>query len=206
MSYQMASQGEKIGARSSRMGGNKGFLMKDQIRKLSFEEIRSSRPTIQELLKLKRLPVSVVLENIRSLYNVGSIFRTSDGVLAEKLYLCGYTGHPPSREIEKTALGSIGSVPWEHHSDSFEVVTGLRERGYLIVSLEHTNSSIPYTEAEYRFPLCLIVGNEVEGISDELLSITDVAIEIPMFGIKQSLNVSVAYGVVIYHIFNQFRR
>jgi tRNA G18 (ribose-2'-O)-methylase SpoU len=177
-----------------------------KIKKLSFEEIKSSRPTIEELAKLEKFPVSVVLENIRSLYNVGSIFRTSDGVLAEKLYLCGYTGYPPRKEIDKTALGSIGSVPWEHHLDAVEVVNGLRERNYMVVSLEHTDSSIAYTEAEYRFPLCLIVGNEIEGVSEELLSITDMAIEIPMYGIKQSLNVSVAYGVVIYHVVNQFKR
>lgn len=176
-----------------------------RIRKLSFEEIRSSRPTIDELEKKRRLPVSVVLENIRSLYNVGSIFRTSDGVLAEKLYLCGYTGYPPRKEIEKTALGSIGSVPWEHHPDPIEIVNGLRERDYLIVSLEHTDSSVAYTEAAYRFPLCLILGNEVEGVSENLLSITDVAIEIPMYGIKQSLNVSVAYGVVMYHMVAQLK-
>jgi tRNA G18 (ribose-2'-O)-methylase SpoU len=175
------------------------------IRKLDFEELKSARPSLQEVRLSTRVPIAVVLENIRSLYNVGSIFRTSDGANVEKLYLCGYTGRPPRKEIDKTSLGSAESVPWEYVPEAASAVAELKSRGYQIVSLEHTDRSVPYTEAEYRFPLCLIVGNEVEGVSGELVSLCDMAVEIPMYGIKQSLNVSVAFGIAAYHITHRYR-
>lgn len=172
----------------------------DAIRKLSHLELKSARPELDELKEMERLPISVVCEDIRSLYNVGSIFRTSDGAGIEKLYLCGYTGYPPRPEIDKTALGSVESVPWEYRPNQFEVIRELRNRGYRIVALEHTNMSSPFTEAQYEFPICLVVGNEVKGITDELLSLCDAAVDIPMHGLKQSLNVTVAYGILAYHV------
>jgi tRNA G18 (ribose-2'-O)-methylase SpoU len=172
----------------------------DTMRKLTHRELKSARPTPDELRGLARYPVSALCENIRSLYNVGSIFRTSDGAGIEKLYLCGYTGYPPRPEIDKTALGSAESVPWVRCPNQFEVLLELRKRGYRMVALEHTAGSVPYTDARYEFPLCLVVGNEVNGISDELLALCDMAVDIPMFGMKQSLNVSVAYGIAAYHI------
>jgi len=173
-------------------------------RKLVHEEIKAARPMPGELAGMERFPVSIFAENIRSLYNVGSIFRTADGVMAEKLWLCGYTGYPPRKEIDKTALGSVQSVPWEHSEHSVEVLTGLKERGVQLVALEHTDSSVKYTEAHYTFPLCVMLGNEVEGLSDQAVSMCDVAVEIPMYGIKQSLNVSVACGVILYFLVEQF--
>jgi len=175
-------------------------MAEDAIRKLSHRELKSARPSLDELGSAKRFPVTVVCEDIRSLYNVGSIFRTSDGAGIEKLYLCGYTGHPPRPEIDKTALGSVESVPWEYRPNQFEVVRGLRERGYRIVALEHTDKSVPYDGARYEFPLCLVLGNEVKGVTDEMLSLCDMAVDIPMHGLKQSLNVTVAYGIVVYHL------
>jgi tRNA G18 (ribose-2'-O)-methylase SpoU len=172
----------------------------DAIRKLSHRELKSARPTLDELKHMRRFPVIVVCEDIRSLYNVGSIFRTSDGAGIEKLYLCGYTGHPPRPEIEKTALGSVESVPWEYYPNQFEVIRTLKARGYRIVALEHTGRSVPYDEARYEFPVCLVLGNEVKGITDELLSLCDMAVDIPMHGLKQSLNVTVAYGILAYHV------
>ncbi len=180
--------------------------MTGSIRKRSPEEMTSVRPGLEELRKRARFPIVAVLENIRSLYNVGSIFRTSDGALVEKLYLTGFTGHPPRKEIDKTSLGSTESVPWEHHADAAKVVVGLKNEGYRVVSLEHTDRSVPYAEASYDFPLCLIVGNEVGGISDELVSLCDSAVEIPMYGMKGSLNVAVAYGIVVYHLVHEYRR
>jgi tRNA G18 (ribose-2'-O)-methylase SpoU len=170
------------------------------IKKLSHQELKSARPTADELKVMRRFPVSVLCENIRSLYNVGSIFRTSDGAGVEKLYLCGYTGYPPRAEIDKTALGSVESVSWEYRPNEFEVVHDLRKRGYRIVALEHTSLSVPFNRARYDFPLCLVLGNEVQGITDELLSLCDMAVDIPMHGLKQSLNVTVAYGIVVYHL------
>ncbi len=176
------------------------------IKKLEYEIIKSSRPSLEEVKKMKKFPVSVVLENIRSLYNVGSVFRTSDGALIDTLYLCGYTGYPPRKEIEKTALGSVESVNWRRVTDTSRAVAECRSAGCQVVSLEHTDRSRPYNEVEYSFPLCLIVGNEVDGISSSIVESSDIAIDIPMYGIKQSLNVAVAYGIVIFHIISEFRR
>jgi tRNA G18 (ribose-2'-O)-methylase SpoU len=175
------------------------------INKLSHEEIKSKRPGLNEISSIRRLPVAVVAENIRSLYNVGSIFRTSDGAAVEKLWLCGYTGYPPRKEIDKTALGSVDSVPWEYNEDTVSVVKNLKNKGYCIAALEHTDKSCIYNKAEYDFPLCLIIGNEVEGLSGEIVSLCDMAIEIPMHGLKQSLNVSVAYGIMIYHLMADYK-
>lgn len=157
-------------------------------------------------MDLLSLPVSALCENIRSLYNVGSIFRTSDGAGIEKLYLCGYTGYPPRREIDKTALGSVESVPWEYRPNQFEVVRDLKERGVTIVALEQGDRSVPYDEARYRFPLCVVLGNEVSGVTGELLARADLAVDIPMRGTKHSLNVSVAYGILVYHLAGTWKR
>jgi tRNA G18 (ribose-2'-O)-methylase SpoU len=173
-------------------------------KKLVHEEVKAARPALEELAGVERFPVSIYAENIRSLYNVGSIFRTADGALAEKLWLCGYTGYPPRKEIDKTALGSALSVPWEHSEDGIPVLSGLKEKGVQLVALEHTDSSVKYTEADYNFPLCVMLGNEVEGLSDQAVSMCDIAVEIPMYGLKQSLNVSVACGVMLYFLVEEF--
>ena len=170
------------------------------ITKLNHKTLKAARPTLEELKTQKPFPIVVIAENIRSLYNVGSIFRTSDGAYIEKLYLCGYTGYPPRKEIDKTALGSVESVNWEYCQNPQDVVAKLKEKNYTVIALEHTDASKAYTEITYDFPVCIIIGNEVEGVSKELLQTVDQAIEIPMYGLKQSLNVAVAYGVVVYHI------
>ena len=175
------------------------------LKKISDYELKQARPSQDDLLVKVRHPVTVIAENIRSLYNVGSIFRTSDGALIEKLFLCGYTGFPPRKEISKTALGSEETVPWERCGDTLSVINKLKAAGYTICALEHTDSGTDFSMAGYTFPLCLIVGNEVEGISEDALALCDTAVEIPMYGKKQSLNVSVAYGIVVYHLINQYR-
>jgi len=169
------------------------------MKKLSYEEIKLHRPDTKELFRLQRFPVVTVLENIRSMYNVGSMFRTADAARIAYMYLCGYTPYPPRKEIEKTALGSTESVPWEHSIKPVSVLRMLKQQGFTIAALEHTTRSISYFSYHYTYPLCIVVGNEVEGISSELLSLCDVALEIPMFGIKHSLNVAVAYGIVVFH-------
>lgn len=174
--------------------------------KLTQEELRAARPSLEELKLKQRLPVTAVLENIRSLYNVGSMFRTADGACAEKLYLSGYTGCPPRKEIDKTALGSTEAVPWERIPNTYEVIYSLRRKGYRIVCLEQTAGSIPYNQADYSFPMCLVVGNEVDGVSAGLVSECDAAIDIPMSGLKQSLNVAVAFGIALYHITGEFQK
>jgi tRNA G18 (ribose-2'-O)-methylase SpoU len=176
------------------------------IKKIPHHELKSARPSLEELKARQRYQVSVLCEDIRSLYNVGSIFRTSDGAGIEKLYLCGYTGYPPRSEIDKTALGSVDGVPWEYLPNQFEVIYRLKKRGYRIVALEHTSASIPYDEARYEFPTCLVLGNEVKGISEELISRCDMAVEVPMYGLKQSLNVTVAYGILVYHVVGTYKK
>ena len=171
------------------------------MKKLTHEEISRNRSTLDTIPQVKKLPVYVLLNSIRSSYNVGSIFRTSDGVMIEKLFLCGYTPHPPKKEVLKTALGSQDSVQWEYVKDPKEVVISLKEKGVKICALELTSSSKPYYNiSKNDFPICLIVGNEISGVSQGLLDLCDYSIEIPQFGIKQSLNVAVAYGIAVFDL------
>ncbi len=171
------------------------------MKKLSFEEINKTRClTLDELKKLKRNPITVVCENIRSLFNVGSIFRTMDGIRGEKLYLCGYTGCPPRKEIDKVALGAVESVQWEHKWDTVKVIEELKSKGIKVVALEQTDSSVDFQKFQYEFPLAVVLGNEYDGISDEVVKHCDFSVEIPMYGVKQSLNVATSFGIVGYEI------
>lgn len=171
------------------------------MRKLTNQEIRQKRLNLDELHLAKKFPVFVLLDNIRSMYNVGSIFRTSDSIMIQKLYLTGYTPTPEKKEVKKTALGSTESVEWEYYKDPVELIKKLKSDGIKIVALEITDESIPYTEINHHdFPMCLIIGNEITGIQNNILELCDMAIELPMYGIKHSLNVAVAYGIAIYEL------
>lgn len=171
------------------------------MKKLSHDEIAENRLTIDSMHKADKLPVYVLLNSIRSSYNVGSIFRTSDGAMISKLFLCGYTPHPPKKEVLKTALGSQESVDWEYVQDPIEVVKELKSKGIKICALEQTDNSIPHNSVlADDMPLCLIVGNEITGVSQDLIDLCDFSIEIPQYGIKQSLNVAVAYGISIFEL------
>ena len=142
--------------------------------------------------------IRVIAHNIRSLWNVGSLFRTCDGFGVEKLYLTGYTGRPPRKEITKVALGADEFVPWEHVDEPMQIVEDLKKEGWSIVSLEQAGLSIPIGEFTPKFPLCLILGNEIAGIREDLLAESDAVIEIPMIGKKESYNVAVAAGIALY--------
>ena len=171
------------------------------MKKLSHSEISENRATLETIDTVKKLPVTVVLNSIRSSYNVGSIFRTSDGAMIEKLYLCGYTPTPAKKEVLKTALGSQESVNWEFAENPVEVIKKLKQKGYTICALEQTDKNISYSELQKTdLPLCLIIGNEISGVDQNLIDLCDVSIEIPQFGIKQSLNVAVAYGISIFEL------
>jgi 23S rRNA (guanosine2251-2'-O)-methyltransferase len=171
------------------------------MRKLTHAEITAKRSSLDQIHLATRLPVSVVVDNVRSLYNIGSIFRTSDGVLLQKLILTGFTSVPPRKEIEKTALGATQSVPWEYIKDPAEAVQQLKREGYKTFCLELTDKVVPYHSVlPADFPLCLVIGNEITGVSPSALAACDDAIEIPQFGIKQSLNVAVAYGIAIFEL------
>jgi tRNA G18 (ribose-2'-O)-methylase SpoU len=178
------------------------------MKKLTHDEIAQNRSTLDSIPKVKKLPIYVVLNSIRSSYNVGSIFRTSDGAMIEKLYLCGYTPYPPhpelpsgKKDVLKTSLGATESVSWEYVKDPKKVIMQMKGRGIKVGALELTSKSYPYYDLKKDiFPLCLLIGNEISGVSQELLDLCDFSIEIPQFGIKQSLNVAVAYGVTIFKL------
>ncbi|MCK5084150.1 MAG: TrmH family RNA methyltransferase [Candidatus Pacebacteria bacterium] len=146
----------------------------------------------------------VICDGLRSLHNVGSVFRTGDGVGVDKIYLCGITGKPDTekaeRKISKVALGAQNYIEWEYAKQSWRLVEKLKKEGYQIVSLEQTSESISYTKFKPKFPLALIIGNEGKGVKKSLLERSDKIIDIPMRGQKESLNVSVAFGVVAYWI------
>jgi 23S rRNA (guanosine2251-2'-O)-methyltransferase len=152
-----------------------------------------------------RLPVAVLLENIRSVYNVGAFFRTADAARVEKLYLCGITAHPPHRGIRKTALGAEDAVPWERCSDPAETIAGLRERGYQIAAIETSLHSVDLFDWIPVFPVCVVFGNEVEGIQPASAARSDVHVRLPMLGVKHSLNVATAGGIVIYELLRKYR-
>ena len=169
------------------------------MRKLGPEEIALRRIGKDEAGSAERLPVAGMLDNIRSLYNVGAMFRTSDGALARHLYLTGYTPAPPRTEIAKTALGAIDTVPWSHHRDPLEAIAVARASGMRICLLEQTDASVPlFSLTPADFPLCLVVGNELTGVSPAIVREADMAVEIPMFGVKHSLNAAVAFGIALF--------
>ncbi len=169
--------------------------------KLSHDEISLKRATLDNIHQVNKIPVVVLLDSIRSNYNVGSIFRTSDAAMIEKLILCGYTPHTPQKEIMKTALGSTESVSWEYLKHAKEAIENYKNKGYKICALELTDKSINYSELKKEiFPICIIIGNEITGVSQDLIDLCDFSVEIPQFGIKQSLNVAVAYGISIFEL------
>lgn len=176
------------------------------MRKLTHEEVGKKRNTLEELRSIKRHPVYVICDNIRSIFNVGSIFRTSDAALIKKLYLTGYTPYPPRPEIEKVALGSTEAVPWEYVKDPLDAVNELRTQGVKIVPLEITDNSRRYSDISLSdFPLCLVLGNELTGVSGEIIKQADFSIEIPQYGFKHSINVSVAYGIAVMELVRIFK-
>jgi 23S rRNA (guanosine2251-2'-O)-methyltransferase len=153
-----------------------------------------------------RLPVTIVLDNVRSLYNVGSFFRTADAASVEKLYLCGITGRPPKRAITKTALGAEETVPWDHTWEPLRLIPEIRARGYEIAAVETSVRAVDLFDWIPRFPVCLVFGHEVEGIGGELSALCDTHVRIPMLGRKHSLNVATAGGVVVYELLRKYRR
>ena len=155
---------------------------------------------------LRPLPVTVLLDNVRSLYNVGAFFRTADGAGAERVILSGITGFPPHNAITKTALGAEESVVWERHPDPLPLLDQLREGGYEMAAVETALHSVDLYDWQPRFPVCLVFGHEVDGIRGELLDRCDVFVRIPMLGVKHSLNVATAGGVVLYELLRKYRR
>lgn len=173
----------------------------ERMKKLKLEEL--GRITVDEFKGIEKLPVCVLLDNVRSLHNVGSAFRVSDAFRLEKIYLTGITGTPPHREIHKTALGATESVAWEYFENPADAVRQLKEAGYQVVIIEQTSESIPlhHFKAEPGIKYCLVFGNEVNGVSEEVIALADLALEIPQAGTKHSLNISVCVGIVAWELF-----
>lgn len=170
-------------------------LQNDELERLSIEDFKTTHKT----------PLIVILDNIRSMHNVGSAFRTSDAFLVEKIYLCGITAQPPHREIQKTALGATESMTWEHADNTLELVTQLQSQGWKIAAVEQADQSVSLHEFSFNAneKYALVFGNEVFGVAEEVVQKADVCLEIPQFGTKHSLNISVSMGVVIWDYFSK---
>src|SRR5215469_16556061 len=151
-----------------------------------------------------RLPAAVLLDNVRSMYNVGAFFRAADGVGLEKVCLCGITAHPPKKAISKTALGAEETVAWEHDWDAIQMAQRIRSCGYEIAAIETSIHSVDLFEWQPRFPVCVAFGNEVEGLRPELLELASTHVRIPMLGKKTSLNVATAAGIVLYELLRKY--
>ena len=152
-----------------------------------------------------QLPATVLLDNVRSMYNVGAFFRAADGVGLEKVCLCGITAHPPKKAITKTALGAEEVVAWEHDWDAIHMAEKMRSAGYEIAAIETSLQAIDLFEWRPRFPVCVAFGNEIEGLRPELLALSDTHVRIPMLGKKTSLNVATAAGIVLYELLRKYR-
>jgi tRNA G18 (ribose-2'-O)-methylase SpoU len=170
------------------------------MRKLSMVEL--GRKTPGEFKESQKIPLIVVLDNIRSMHNVGSVFRTADAFLLQGIYLCGYTPRPPHRDIHKTALGATETVEWRYWTSIEEALGSLKGEGYFLAAVEQTENSIPLHDfkAGMGEKVALIFGNEVEGIQDGALAMADISVEIPQMGMKHSLNISVAAGIVLWEL------
>lgn len=168
------------------------------MRKLANDEL--NRLDVEDFKKVEKTPLILVLDHIRSLNNIGSVFRTADAFLIKKIYLCGITAKPPHKDIHKTALGATESVEWEYREHTTEVVKRLKEDGVRIISIEQADKAIQLNDFQVRSDVtyALIFGNEVKGVAQEVVDASDSVIEIPQFGTKHSLNISVSAGVVVW--------
>jgi 23S rRNA (guanosine2251-2'-O)-methyltransferase len=170
------------------------------MQKLSMDNL--NRKTVHEFKQSEKTPIVVVLDNIRSMHNVGSVFRTADAFLLQAIYLCGYTPQPPHRDIHKTALGATGTVEWKYFTNSAGALNQLREAGFRIFAVEQATQSISLQDfiLKQDEKLAVIFGNEVSGVGDEVLKLCDGCIEVPQLGMKHSLNISVAAGIVLWEL------
>ena len=175
------------------------------MRKLKNSELE--RLTIDQFKSVKKTPILVILDNIRSLNNIGSVFRTSDAFLIEKIYLCGITATPPHKDIHKTALGATDTIDWEYAEDTLTLIERLKKEKIEIASIEQAENATLLNEfiPEKDKKIAVVFGNEVKGVQQEVVSASDYCIEIPQYGTKHSLNISVSCGVVLWDLFNKLK-
>ncbi|OFX90147.1 MAG: RNA methyltransferase [Bacteroidetes bacterium GWF2_33_16] len=173
------------------------------MRKLKNSEL--NRLNVDEYRNSEKTPIVVILDNIRSLNNIGSVFRTADAFRIEKIYLCGITATPPHRDIQKTALGATESVDWEYFTNGIEAIIELKEKNYTIISIEQVEGSVSLEKFEIaeNQKYAIILGNEVKGVQEELINASDYCIEIPQFGTKHSFNISVSAGIVLWELYKK---
>lgn len=166
------------------------------------------RDTLEEYRARPKLPLTVVLDNVRSLNNIGAIFRTSDAFLVDRILLCGITATPPSPEIHKTALGAEESVSWQHFDQTMDAIDALHSEGYTVCALEQVKGSVMLNDfqPDPTKKYAIVAGHEVHGVAPDVVNAADVCLEIPQFGTKHSLNVSVSTGIAIWHIFSRLHR
>jgi len=176
------------------------------MRKIKNSEL--NRLSIEDFQKTEKNPVVVVLDNVRSMNNIGSVFRSCDAFLVEKLFLCGITATPPHREIQKTALDATESVSWEYFEETENAVKMIKEKGYIVYAVEQTDRSLLLDKIEIKKDekLALVFGNEINGISDDALKQCDFGLEIPQYGTKHSLNISVSVGIVLWDIISKLNK
>jgi len=176
------------------------------MRKLILEELNRKNPA--EFKQAKKTPIIIILDDIRSLHNIGSFFRTCDAFLIEKIYLCGITATPPHKEIHKTALGATETVEWEYYKDIMNVIARLKSENVKIISLEQVEGSLMLNDFEVNTgtKYALIFGNEVKGVQQQVVDSSDAVVEIPQLGTKHSLNVSVSGGIVIWDVFQKLQK
>ncbi|MFW5821053.1 MAG: RNA methyltransferase [Bacteroidota bacterium] len=175
------------------------------MRKLRIEEL--NRISVEDFKNAEKLPVSVVLDNVRSLNNIGSVFRTCDAFRIEKVYLCGITAQPPHKDIHKTALGATESVEWEYFRETTGLINKLKDSGYIIFSAEQTDSStlLENLSLSSEEKYALVFGHEVKGVDQKVIDLSDASLEIPQYGTKHSLNISVSAGIVLWEVFKKLR-
>ncbi len=175
----------------------------DKMRKLRNSEL--GRLDVEQFKDAKKIPLIIILDNIRSLNNIGSVFRTADAFLIEKVYLCGITAQPPHKEIHKTALGATESVSWAYRENVMDLIRDLQKEGITVAAIEQAENSIYLNDfsAEGVNKLAVIFGNEVKGVQQEAVSSSDLCLEIPQFGTKHSLNISVSCGVVLWDLYQK---
>ena len=168
--------------------------------KLNAKELRTTPVDEKEAKAIKKNPITIILDNVLDTYNVGSIFRLADAVAAAKVILCGATLTPPNSRIKKASINTTGWVNWEYAERAADVVKKLHEQGVTVVAVEQDPRSKPYHTADYRFPIAIVVGNETTGVSKEVLDMSDIIVELPMWGVNRSLNVMVSAGIILYEI------
>jgi len=176
--------------------------------KLNAKQLRSYQSSAISRQTIKKNDIYIVLDNVLDTYNIGSIFRLADAVVAKKIYLCGETEIPPNHRIKKASINTTEIVDWGYSETALEAIKKLKEevKNIQIISIEQSSKSTPYDEFEYKLPTCLVVGHESNGISKEVLEISDAIVEIPMFGVNISLNVVVSLGIVLYQVIEKTAR